>query len=58
MADRRYRVASISRDFAGRYIEMHMRRVHLSMRTEGITALLKRIRRLSVGGRAKMIRKR
>jgi len=25
-------------NFPGRYIEMHMRRVHLSMRTEGIRA--------------------
>ena len=28
--------------FAGRYIEMRMRRVHLSMRTEGITAFSNR----------------
>ena len=51
MVDRRYRVALISRNFAGRYIEMPVRRVHLSMRTEGITAFSKRIRRCSVDGR-------
>ena len=28
--------------FAGRYIEMRMRRVHLTMRTEGITAFSNR----------------
>ena len=34
------------------YIEMRMRRIHLSMRTEGITAFFsKRIRRCSVDGR-------
>ena len=38
-------------NFAGRYIEMRMRRVQLSMRTEGITAFSKRIRRCSVDGR-------
>ena len=41
--------------FAVRYIEMRMHarmhRVHLTMRTEGIKAFLKRIRRCSVGGR-------
>ena len=37
-------------NFAGRYIEMRMRRVHLSMRNEGITACSKRIRRCSVEG--------
>ena len=35
-------------NFAGRYIKMRIRRVHLSMRTEGITAFSKRIRRCSV----------
>ena len=29
-------------NFAGRYIEMHMRQVHLTMRTEGITAFSNR----------------
>ena len=29
-------------NFAGRYIEMRMRRVHLTMRTEGITAFSNR----------------
>ena len=38
-------------NFAGRYIEMHMHRVHLSMRIEGIKAFSKRIRRCSVDGR-------
>ena len=38
-------------NFAGRYIEMRMRRVDLSMRTEGIKAFSKRIRRCSVDGR-------
>ena len=33
MADRRYQFRA---NFAGRYIEMRMRRVHLSMHTEGI----------------------
>ena len=47
MADRRYHVVF---NFAGQYIEMRMRRVHLTMRTEGITAFSKRIRRCSVGG--------
>ena len=37
-------------NFAGRYIEMNMRRVHLSMNTEGIKAFSKRIRRCSVDG--------
>ena len=40
-----------SRQFADQYIEMRMRGTHLSMRTEGITAFLKRIRRCSVDGR-------
>ena len=35
----------------GRYIEMHMRQAYLSMRTEGIKAFSKRIRRCSVDGR-------
>ena len=48
MADRRYHVAS---NFAGQYIEMRMRRVHLSTRTEGIKVFSKRIRRCSVYGR-------
>ena len=39
-------------DFAGRYIEMCMCRVHMSMHTESTTAFqLKRIRRCSVDGR-------
>ena len=38
-------------NFAGGYIEMRMRLVHLSMHTEGIKAFLKRIRRCSVDGR-------
>ena len=38
-------------DFADRYIEMRMRRVHLTMRTEGIKAFSKRIRRFSADGR-------
>lgn len=42
MADGRYHVASISRQFRGPIIEMHMRRVHLTMRTEGITAFSNR----------------
>ena len=37
-------------NFAGRYLEMRMRRVHLSMRTEGIKAFSKRIRHGSVDG--------
>ena len=37
-------------NFADRYIKMHMRQVHLSMRTEGIKAFLKTIRRCSVDG--------
>ena len=37
-------------NFAGRYIEMCMRLVHLSMRTEDITAFSKRIRHYSVDG--------
>ena len=37
-------------NFAGRYIEMRMRGVHLSMCTEGIEAFSKRIRRCSVDG--------
>ena len=51
MANRRYHVALISRNFAGRYIEMRMRRVDLNMRTEGIKAFSKRIRRCSVDWR-------
>ena len=38
-------------NFAGRYIEMRMRPVHLRMRTESIKAFSKRIRRCSVDGR-------
>ena len=38
-------------NFEGRYIEMRMRRFHLSMRTEVIKAFSKRIRRCSVDGR-------
>ena len=38
-------------NFAGRYIEIRMRRVHLSMRTEDITAFSKRMRRCSMDGR-------
>ena len=38
-------------NFASRYIEMRMRRVHLTMHTEGIKAFSKRIRRCSVDGR-------
>ena len=38
-------------NFAGRYIEMRMRLVDLSMRTEGRKAFSKRIRRCSVDGR-------
>ena len=48
MADRRHQFRA---NFAGRYIEMRIRRVHLSMRTEGIKAFSKRIRRCSVDGR-------
>ena len=51
MADRRSHVASISRNFAGRYIKIRMRRVHMSIRTEGMKAFSKRIRRCSVDGR-------
>ena len=51
MAGRDYHVASFRANFAGRYIEMRMRRVYLSMRTEGIKAFSKRIRRGSVDGR-------
>ena len=36
--------------FAGGYIEMRMRRVYLSVRTAGIKAFSKRIRRCSVDG--------
>ena len=50
MADRRYHVASIRANFADRYIEMRIRRVHLSRRTESIKAFSKRIRRRSVDG--------
>ena len=35
-------------NFAGRYIKMRMRRVYLSVRTEGLKAFSKRIRRCSV----------
>ena len=35
----------------GRYIKMRMHRVHLSMRTEGIKAFSKQMRRCSVEGR-------
>ena len=38
-------------NFAGRYIDMRMSPVHLSMRTEGITAFSKWIQRCSVDGR-------
>ena len=38
-------------NFAGQYIEMHMRRVHLGMRGEGIKAFSKWKRRCSVDGR-------
>ena len=38
-------------NFVGQYIEMRTRRVYLSMRTEGIKAFPKRIRRCSVDGR-------
>ena len=38
-------------NFAGQYIEMRMRPVHLSMRIEGIKGFSKRIRRCSVDGR-------
>ena len=38
-------------NFADRYIEMRMRRVCLGMRTKGIKAFLKRIRRCSVDER-------
>ena len=41
-------------NFAGRYIEMRMRRVHSSMCTEGIKAFLKRMRRCSVDGRKQL----
>ena len=53
MADRRYHVASISRQFRGPilYIKMRICRVHLSMRTEGIKAFSKRIRHCSVDRR-------
>ena len=37
-------------NFTGRYTEMHMRRVHLSIRTEGIKTFSKWIRRCSVDG--------
>ena len=32
-------ISTYGANFAGRYIEMRMRRVHLSMRTEGIKAV-------------------
>ena len=52
MANRRYHVASIFRaNFAGRYIEMRMRRVFLSVHAEGLKAFSKLIRRCSVDGR-------
>ena len=35
-------------NFAGRYIEVHMRRDHMCMRTEGITAFSKQVRLCSV----------
>ena len=35
-------------NFTGQYVEMRMRRVHMSMRTEDITAFSKRIRHCSV----------
>ena len=38
-------------NFAGRYIEMRMRRVHLSLCTEGVKAFTKRIPRCSVDAR-------
>ena len=38
-------------NFASRYIDMRMRRVHLSLRTEGIKAFSKRIWCCSVDGR-------
>ena len=38
-------------NFAGRYIEMRMCRVHLSMCTEGMKAFSKQIRHCSVDGR-------
>ena len=41
----------MAKKFAGRYIEIRMRRVHLSMRTEGIKAFSKRIRRCYADGR-------
>ena len=40
---------------AGGYIEMRMRRVHLSMRAEGIKAFSKRIWRCSVDGRKRLV---
>ena len=43
-------------NFADRYSEMRMRRVHLRMRTEGIKAFSKRIRRCSVNGENDTIR--
>ena len=38
-------------NFVGGYIEVRMRRVHLCMRTKGITAFSKQIRRCSVDRR-------
>ena len=38
-------------NLAGRYIEMRMRRVHLSVRTAGIKGFSKRTRRSCVDGR-------
>ena len=48
MTDRRYQFRA---NCAGRYIEMRMRRVNLSMRAEGVKAFSKRTRRCSVDGR-------
>ena len=42
-------------NFASRYIEMRMRRVHLSMRNESIKAFSKQIRCCSVGGRKRYV---
>ena len=42
MTDRRYHVASISRQFRGPIL-MRMRRVDLSVRTEGMNAFSKRL---------------
>ena len=45
------KIDTTGRNFAGRYIGMCMRRVHLSMRAEGIKAFSKRIRCCRVDGR-------